>query len=131
MMRFYLAIGAALAAALILVVAGVFIAVPSRAAAASPAWRCVVASWYGTESGNRTATGERFDGTGLTAAMPGRGHLGERYRVHFGHSSVVVRINDVGPAAWTHRGIDLSRSAALRIGLIGRGVGTVCLERLG
>jgi rare lipoprotein A len=66
----------------------------------------------------------------LTAAMPSRKHLGERYRVTYRGKSVVVRINDVGPAAWTHRGIDLSRAAAKRIGLIHAGVGKVCLERL-
>ena len=92
--------------------------------------QCGVASWYGTESGSRTATGEAFDGSGYTAAMPSRKHLGERYRVHYGHRSVVVRINDIGPALRLHRIIDLSRAAAASIGLIGQGVGTVCLERL-
>ena len=90
----------------------------------------VRASWYGQESGNRTANGEYFDGTSLTAAMPSRSHLGERYRVTYRGKSVVVRINDVGPAAWTGRGIDLSRAAAKRIGFIAAGVGTVCLQRL-
>lgn len=92
--------------------------------------RCGTASWYGTESGTRTATGEHFTGNDLTAAMPSRSHLGERYRVHFGHRSVDVRVNDVGPALRLHRIMDLSRAAAERIGLIGRGVGTVCVEQL-
>lgn len=92
--------------------------------------RIVSASWYGTESGNRTATGERFDGRSLTAAMPSRKHFGERYRVTFKGKSVTVRINDLGPASRTGRGIDLSRAAAARIGLIGPGHGRVCLERL-
>lgn len=104
----------------------VFNAIPGHSAEL----HCVSASWYGSESGNRTATGEYFDGSSLTAAMPSRKHLGERYRVHYGSKSVVVRINDVGPAKWTHRGIDLSRAAARHIGLIGHGVGIVCLERL-
>lgn len=108
---------------------GLIYLVPSRTQAAQH-WPCGVASWYGTESGNTTATGEHFDGSGLTAAMPSRKHLGERYRVHYGHFSVVVRINDVGPRKDLHRIIDLSRAAAEAIGLIGRGVGTVCLERL-
>lgn len=102
-----------------------FYAIPAPAAEL-----CGVASFYGTESGTRTATGERFTGRDLTAAMPSRKHLGERYRVHFGRRSVDVRVNDVGPALRLHRIIDLSRAAAERIGLIGRGVGTVCLERL-
>ena len=88
------------------------------------------ASYYGKESGNRTADGEQFDGTSLTAAMPSRKHLGEHYRVTYKGKSVVVRINDVGPAKWTGRGIDLSRAAAQRIGLIQAGHGTVMACRV-
>ncbi len=91
---------------------------------------CGLASWYSTESGTRTATGEHFDGTSMTAAMPDRKRLGERYRVTHGSKSVVVRINDVGPAKRLHRVIDLSKAAAAKLGLIARGVGPVCLERL-
>jgi rare lipoprotein A (peptidoglycan hydrolase) len=91
----------------------------------------LLASYYGTESGNRTATGERFDGSGLTAAMPSRKHLGEHWRVSYAGRSVVVRINDVGPRADLHRGIDLSRASAEKLGLIHAGVATVCLERVG
>lgn len=55
----------ACAAAVILGVAAFFLAVtPVRA---EECWHWV-ASWYGTESGNRTANGEPFDGTSLTAA---------------------------------------------------------------
>jgi len=90
-----------------------------------------IASYYGTESGSRTATGEHFDGTSLTAAMPSRAHLGETWRVSYAGRSVVVRVNDVGPAAWTQRGIDLSAAAARRIGLTRAGVGRVCMERVG
>lgn len=126
MIRLFLA---ASAGAIVIVVAG-FLLWPSVTIAAAPHWPCGVASWYGPESGSRTATGEHFDGSGLTAAMPDRKHLGEHYRVHYGHFSVDVRINDVGPRKDLHRIIDLSRDAAVAIGLIGRGVGTVCLERL-
>ena len=91
---------------------------------------CMQASWYGTESGNRTATGDYFDGSSLTAAMPSRKYLGHRYRVTFNGRSVVVRINDIGPAKRTGRGIDLSRAAAARIGLIAPGHGRVCIERM-
>lgn len=90
----------------------------------------VRASWYGTESGNRTASGDYFDGSSLTAAMPSRKHLGERYRVTYRGKSVVVLINDVGPAAWTGRGLDLSKAAAARIGMIPAGVACVRMERL-
>jgi rare lipoprotein A len=81
-----------------------------------------VASWYGRESGPRTASGERFDPNAMTAAMLRfRGKavpFGTYVRVineSNGHS-VVVRINDRGPAKWTHRDIDLSQGAARRIG---------------
>jgi rare lipoprotein A len=93
--------------------------------------RVTIASYYGTESGSRTATGEHFDGSSLTAAMPSRAHLGETWRVSYAGRSVVVRVNDLGPAAWTGRGIDLSRAAAASIGLIRAGTGRVCLERVG
>lgn len=110
------------AAAVILTVAALFLA--SGALACEP----MVASWYGAESGNRTANGERFDGTSLTAAhktLP----FGTRLRVTYQGKSVVVRINDRGPYI-KGRHIDLSRAAAARIGLIPAGVGKVCVERL-
>jgi rare lipoprotein A len=44
-----------------------------------------------------------------------------------GHS-VEVRVNDRGPAAWTRRGIDLSRGAARALGMMGSGVATVCYQ---
>ena len=88
------------------------------------------ASWYGTESGNRTATGVHFDGSSMTAAMPSRKHLGEHWKVTYKGKSVVVRVNDLGPAKHLHRVIDLSRAAAKRIGLTAAGVGTVCMVRV-
>lgn len=92
--------------------------------------RCGSGSWYGTESGTRTATGERFTGNEMTAAMPQRSMLGKRVRVTYRGRSIVVRVNDIGPASRLHRVIDLSRAAAARIGLIGAGVGRVCIETL-
>lgn len=89
---------------------------------------CVVASWYGTESGSRTANGEYFDGSGMTAAhktLP----FGTRLRVTYRGRSEVVRINDRGPYI-RGRSLDLSRAAAKRLGLIQAGVGRVCIERL-
>jgi rare lipoprotein A len=94
------------------------------------AGKMLLASHYGSESGNRTATGERFDGSSLTAAMPSRAHLGERWRVSYAGRSIVVRINDIGPAPRLHRDIDLSTAAARRIGMIRAGVARVCAERL-
>ena len=89
------------------------------------------ASFYGTESCQkhrpcRTATGAYFDGSGLTAAMPSRSMLGKRVRVTYQGRSVVVLVNDLGPAARLHRVIDLSRAAARRLGM--GGVGRVCIE---
>lgn len=88
----------------------------------------MVASWYGTESGNRTANGERFDGSTLTAAhksLP----FGTQLRVTYQGRSVVVRINDRGPFI-RGRDLDLARAAAERIGLVPAGVARVCVERI-
>jgi len=49
--------------------------------------------------------------------MPSRSHLGERWRVTYRGRSVVVLVDDLGPAAWTGRSIDLSQAAARAIGL--------------
>lgn len=97
-----------------------------RAAECQGQW--VLASWYGTESGNRTANGERFDGSSLTAAhktLP----FGTRLRVSYRGRSVVVRVNDRGPFV-RGRTLDLSRAAAKRIGMVSDGVGQVCWVRL-
>lgn len=97
--------------------------------AGSPAYaETMVASYYGFESGNRTANGERFRPNGLTAAhrtLP----FGTRLRVCY-HGCVVVRINDRGPARWTRRSLDLSRGAARAIGMLRVGVARVRVERL-
>lgn len=87
-----------------------------------------VASYYGYESGNKTATGERFKPLGLTAAhrtLP----LDSVVRVTNtkNNRSVVVRINDRGPYA-KGRVIDLSLGAARAIAL--KGTGPVTIEVL-
>lgn len=84
------------------------------------------ASWYG--HGSRTASGERFNTGGLTAAhrsLP----FGTRVKVvHKGTGrSVVVRINDRGPFV-RGRIIDLSKGAARALGM--GGVAQVALYRL-
>lgn len=93
---------------------------------------CGQASYYGQESGRRTYNGEYFDGRALTAAMPSPRHIGEVWRVTdlANGRSVAVRVNDYGPAAWTHRVIDLSKAAAGVIGMIGPGHAQVCMDRL-
>src|SRR5262249_18116236 len=85
------------------------------------------ASFY--SSGRVTASGEKFDRTALKAAhrtLP----FGSIVKVVNRHSgkSVVVEINDRGPAKWTRRTIDLTREAGRRIGMIRRGVVPVRLE---
>ena len=90
-----------------------------------------MASYYGRKfNGRRTASGERFDMTQLTAAhrtLP----FGSRVQVTNPRNgkTVVVRINDRGP--FTHaRTIDLSRAAAEELGLVSRGHGEVQLALL-
>ena len=80
--------------------------------------RLVMTSWYGGgERLNRhTASGEVFRPHGLTAAhrsLP----LGTRLAVSYGGRTVVVRVNDRGPAAWTGRSLDLSRRLRRRSSL--------------
>jgi len=82
------------------------------------------ASWYGPGfHGRKTASGERFNSHGMTAAhrtLP----FGTRLLVENPENgrSVIVRINDRGPFI-KGRSIDLARGAAQTIGL--NGVGTV------
>lgn len=87
------------------------------------------ASWYGYESGKFTASGERFLPLGLTAAhrsLPFNTQI-RVTRVDTG-KSVVLRINDRGPAKWTKRIVDISKGAALQLGMIKMGVARVKLE---
>jgi rare lipoprotein A len=87
------------------------------------------ASWYGPgHHGKQTASGERFDQDGLTAAHP-TWAFGTRVRVTLLSTGreAVVRINDRFPA-YKGRVIDVSRGAARQIGLIGPGTGRVRLE---
>lgn len=90
------------------------------------------ASWYGPGfAGRRTANGEIFDPSQLTAAhktLP----FGTQVRVTNLNNgrSTSVRINDRGPFK-PGRIIDLSRAAAEQIGMIGSGTAPVQLELLG
>ena len=87
------------------------------------------ASYYGRKfHGRRTASGETFDMSGMTAAhrsLP----FGSLVRVTnpANGRSVTVRINDRGPFT-RGRVIDVSRAAAEELGLIARGHATVELE---
>lgn len=85
-----------------------------------------IASWYGNESGSWTASGERFKPNGMTCAHR-RHHFGTRLKVTDLRTgrSIVCRVNDRGPARWTHRVIDLAHGAALKLGIVGRGTARV------
>jgi rare lipoprotein A len=84
------------------------------------------ASFYGNESGSKTASGQRFNQNAMTAAhrsLP----FGTKLRVTHRGQSVVVTINDRGPFI-RGRVLDLSKGAAHAIGLTGAGVGHVTAE---
>jgi rare lipoprotein A len=88
------------------------------------------ASWYGAESGNRTASGERFNPAAMTAAhrtLP-FGTMVKVTNLNTG-KAVVVRINDRGPFR-SRRIVDLSAGAAEIIGLKSHGVGNVRMDIL-
>jgi rare lipoprotein A len=85
-----------------------------------------IASYYGNESGNRTASGQRMNANAMTCAhrsLP----FGTRLRVTHGGRSVVVTVNDRGPFV-RGRVLDLSTGAARAIGLTSAGVGRVTAE---
>lgn len=82
------------------------------------------ASWYGPGfAGHRTASGEPYNPSALTAAsktLP----LGSHLRICFHGACVTVLINDRGPYVGG-RILDLSEAAARSIGLQSAGVGYV------
>jgi len=81
------------------------------------------ASYYAHKfHGRKTASGERYDETAMTAAHR-RLDFGTRIRVTDLESgrSVVVRINDRGPHI-KGRIVDLSYAAAKKLGMIRKGV---------
>jgi rare lipoprotein A len=85
-----------------------------------------MASYYGNESGSKTASGQRFNQNALTCAhrsLP----FGTKLRVTYGGRSVIVVVNDRGPFAHG-RVLDLSTAAARVVGLTGAGVGRVTAE---
>jgi rare lipoprotein A len=95
-------------------------------AAAQNVWHT---SYYGAElSGRKTASGERFNPGGLTAAhrtLP----FGTQLRltnVRNGRS-VVVRVNDRGPFV-RGRMLDVSRGAAVVLGFVGQGTAQLRVE---
>lgn len=89
------------------------------------------ASYYGARhQGKRTASGERFDSSSLTAAhrqLP----FGTRVQVTnlANDKKVVVRINDRGPHT-RGRLIDVSRAAAEQLGMLRTGTAKVRVQAM-
>jgi rare lipoprotein A len=93
-----------------------------------------VASWYGDAyAGRKTASGEIFDPSALTAAHPKFFDLELPVYARVTYlktgKKVTVRINDHGPSI-KGRIIDLSKAAADAIGLTYDGIGEVLVEIL-
>lgn len=83
------------------------------------------ASWYGTESGDRSANGEKFRAKAIAAAhptLPLPSYV-EVTALETGRT-VLVRVNDRGPFS-RGRIIDLSRGAAEQLGVRNAGVAAV------
>ncbi len=97
-----------------------------------PRKKYMTASWYGQKfHGRQTASGERYDMYGMTAAHKTL-VFGTKLRVTNPDTrlSVTVVVNDRGPFI-RGRDLDLSYGAAKAIGLAGKGVGRVKVEHLG
>jgi rare lipoprotein A len=88
-----------------------------------------LASWYGRHhAGRRTASGERFDINGMTAAHRSLAFNTVMRVTDLGTGKVVkVRVNDRGPYV-KGRIIDLSAAAATALGIAEDGVAEVRLE---
>jgi rare lipoprotein A len=89
-----------------------------------------LASWYGKKfHGRRTASGEAYNMYAMTAAhktLPIPSYV--RVRNPANGKEVIVRVNDRGPFS-PNRVIDLSYTAALKLGVLG-GVQPVEVERI-
>ena len=87
------------------------------------------ASWYGTKfHGRRTSSGEPYDMYAMTAAhktLPLPSYV-EVTNVDNG-KKVIVRVNDRGPFH-EDRLIDLSYSAATKLGIVAKGTGSVAIR---
>jgi rare lipoprotein A len=98
---------------------------------AAPQWQ-TTSSWYSRAESvtrrnpeARTASGEKLDDNALTCAHPTL-PFGTKLKVGYNGKSIVVRVNDRGPAARLvrqGRGLDLTKGAfsqlaPLRLGLI-------------
>ncbi|WP_052071731.1 septal ring lytic transglycosylase RlpA family protein [Sphingopyxis sp. MWB1] len=100
--------------------------------AAAPRYDAVgYASWYGSESGNQTANGEKFRPDWITAAhttLPLPTYV-EVTALDTGRR-ILVRVNDRGPFAGRGRIIDLSKGAAEELGIRAQGHAPVRVRRV-
>ena len=85
-----------------------------------------LASWYGTKfHGKRTSSGEPYDLYGMTAAHKTLPLPTYVEVTNLGNDrTVVVKVNDRGPFH-DERLIDLSYTAAVKLGIVGHGTGKV------
>jgi rare lipoprotein A len=91
----------------------------------------MTASWYGPRfNGKLTANGEVFDQSAYTAAHKDLkfGTLLKLTNLR-NNKSIVVRINDRGPFI-SGRQLDLSKAAALSLGMVERGVVKLKVEQI-
>ena len=90
------------------------------------------ATWY--EYGAYTTSGERFYPDGQTCAHPafraGMRLWYVRVTVLATGRSAQCRVNDRGPADWTHNKIDVSRGVARRLGILRAGRVKVRIDHL-
>ena len=90
-----------------------------------------VGTWYGKKfHGQRTSSGEIYDMYKMTAAHPTL-PIPSYARVSnmVSGATVIVRINDRGPFR-AKRAIDVSYTAALKLGLLGKGSHELKIERI-
>ena len=90
-----------------------------------------IASWYGKKfNGERTSSGETYDMYAMTAAHPTLPVPSYARVTNLAtQKSVIVRINDRGPFL-NDRVIDLSYTAAYKLGILGDGSAEVKVESL-
>lgn len=90
-----------------------------------------IGSWYGKKfHGQRTSSGELYDMYKMTAAHPTLPIPSYARLTNLATGAqVIVRINDRGPFH-SNRAIDVSYTAALKLGLLGKGSRELQIERI-
>ncbi|HJV02304.1 MAG TPA: septal ring lytic transglycosylase RlpA family protein [Burkholderiaceae bacterium] len=90
-----------------------------------------IGSWYGKKfHGQRTSSGELYDMYKMTAAHPTLPIPSYARLTNLATGAqVIVRVNDRGPFH-SNRAIDVSYTAALKLGLLGKGSHELQIERI-